>query len=125
MKHFRKIKSIINRERKYIQKINIIQIKKQKKYRKKGKWYYMKLKKITAFVIALAMAGPCGYGTFSEIYRTENTVSAICVLPQFIECEISKDVFILQKGDKITKEDLEEHGLKVFRIERIILMIRL
>ena len=120
MKHFRKIKSIINRERKYIQKINIIQIKKQKKYRKKGKWYYMKLKKITAFVIALAMAGPCGYGTFSEIYRTENTVSAICVLPQFIECEISKDVFILQKGDKITKEDLEEHGLKVFRIERII-----
>ena len=119
MKHFRKIKSIINRERKYIQKINIIQIKKQKKYREKGKWYYMKLKKITAFVIALAMAGPCGYGTSYEKEINMSTVSAAAIAPLFIECEMNSNEFYLNRGDRITLEHLVSRGLKITKTDKI------
>ncbi|MDD6826507.1 MAG: serpin family protein [Oscillospiraceae bacterium] len=79
----------------------------------------MKLKKITAFVIALAMAGPCGYGTSYEKEINMSTVSAAAIAPLFIECEMNSNEFYLNRGDRITLEHLVSRGLKITKTDKI------
>ncbi len=66
--------------------------------------------------MALALTGSaCG----TVYLSSPSSVSAIGIFPVAIEYTLDDDVFVINREDKITVQDLEDHGLKLKQINDI------
>lgn len=79
----------------------------------------MKLRKLIAFAASLSIVCSCGYGISYEKEINMSTVSAAAIAPAFIECEMNSNEFHINKGDRITLENLVSRGLKITRTDKI------
>lgn len=80
----------------------------------------MKFKKAAAFIMSLVMAGSFGYGQFIQGgYAVEN-VSAMAIMPNLIYGHLDNYTFEISQGQKLTVNDLVEHGLTIYKETKLL-----